>query len=84
MLNQNLNTEMLLERLPRMVNTANDKLTVILVNAEFALLELSSEKFKPLKSRFQIISALSEEIGVINSKIMRLLPDQIYNAKDVR
>ncbi len=73
MSDQNLNAEDLFEKLPGLINTANDKLTVILGNAEIALFDLAGEEFEPLKKQLQVITALSEEVGIINGKIMGLI-----------
>jgi hypothetical protein len=70
---QKLNAEDLFKKLPGLINTANDKLTVILGNAEVALLDLAGEEFESLKKQLQIITVLSEEIGIINGKIMGLI-----------
>jgi hypothetical protein len=70
---QNFNTEDLFKKFPGLINTANDKLTVITGNAEIALLDIAGKELEPLKKQLQVITALSEEIGIINGKIMGLI-----------
>ncbi len=72
---QKNHTEMLLEKIPELINLANDKLTVIAGNAEIALLDLGSKNLESLKNQLMVITAFSEEIGAINGKIMRLIFD---------
>jgi hypothetical protein len=81
MANLNVNDEELFEKLPGLINTANDKLTVILGNAEIALLDIADEELVSLKKQLQVITALSEEIGTINGKIMGLISGKNSNSE---
>lgn len=78
MSNNNIDTEELVKKLPGLINTANDKLTIILGNAEIAMLDLVDDEYALLKKQLEVITALSEEIGVINGKIMGLIAEQNY------
>lgn len=82
MANQNVNDKELFEKLPGLINTANDKLTVILGNAEIALLDIADEELVSLKKQLQVITALSEEIGTINGKIMGLISGINSNSEE--
>ena len=73
MLNKNINTEELFEKLTGLISTANDVLAVISGNAEFALLDIAGEEVEPLKKQLQVITVLSEEIGSINGEMMGLI-----------
>lgn len=79
---QKTNLKELSEKLPELINAANDKLTVILGSAEMALLDLNDgASVALLPQQLHNITMLSEEIGLINGKIIGLVTGVIGNEK---
>jgi DNA-binding NtrC family response regulator len=81
MANQNFNPKEFFEKLPELINSANDKLTVIAGNAEIALMDIDRRELEPIKNQLRTITALSDEIGIINGKIMGMI-DNCYSQSE--
>ena len=78
---RNSPVEALGQQLQRLLLAANDKLTVITINTEIALLDLEHADLASTKKQLGIVTSFTNEIGDINKKMIQIVNEFAHRAR---